>query len=346
MSHLVAILDPRAQIHVASGALEVRRAEGATELMHPHQIRELHLYGDASLTTAARNLLMREGIDVVFLTAAGRYRGRLVSSESRAGERRLAQYAALHDPARRLALARDIVAGKLGNQRRMLLRRQQSLKDEAIADVIVALHRSHQSSSTAADLDALRGVEGYGARVYFEGLARAITNPAFTFTGRNRNPPRDPVNACLSFGYALAQVQVEHATRASGLDPYLGALHEPGRGAPCLALDLLEELRPLVDSLVLTLINRRQLSPEDFRRPTEEELQGGSTDEGEAVYLADAGRAVVLREWERTLTQPSPHPQTGEQWTLRDLIREQTAQVARVFEGRALEYQPLQLGGV
>jgi CRISPR-associated protein Cas1 len=151
------------------------------------------------------------------------YRGRLVAAESRAGERRMAQYALLHDPTRRLTLARSIVVGKLQNQRRLLLRRQQTLRDEVIADALAALRVSAQTANTAPDLDALRGVEGYGARVYFEGLARAIINPSFTFTGRNRNPPRDPVNACLSFGYALAQVQVEHAARASGLDPYLGA---------------------------------------------------------------------------------------------------------------------------
>lgn len=323
----------------------MRRADAVIETIHPHQLRELHLYGDAGLTTAARNLLMREGIDVVFLTADGRYRGRLVAAESRAGERRMAQYALLHDPTRRLTLARSIVIGKLQNQRRLLLRRQQTLRDEVIADALAALRVSAQTANTAPDLDALRGVEGYGARVYFEGLARAIINPSFTFTGRNRNPPRDPVNACLSFGYALAQVQVEHAARASGLDPYLGALHEPGRGAPSLALDLLEELRPTVDGVVLTLLNRRQLSPEDFRRPLADELGGKAAHEGEAVYLADPGRAVLLREWERTLTQQTPHPLTGERWSLRGLIREQCAQVARVFEGQAEAYIPLTLGG-
>jgi CRISPR/Cas system-associated endonuclease Cas1 len=97
--------------------------------------------------------------------------------------------------------------------------------------------------------------------------------------------------------------------------------------------------------VVLTLLNRRQLSPEDFRRPLADELGGKAAHEGEAVYLADPGRAVLLREWERTLTQQNPHPLTGERWSLRGLIREQCAQVARVFEGQAEAYIPLTLGG-
>ncbi|MCB9761175.1 MAG: CRISPR-associated endonuclease Cas1 [Alphaproteobacteria bacterium] len=344
MSHLVAMMDSRSQLHLRDGALEVRRGAVVLETLRPHQLRELQVWGNATLTASARNLLMREGVDVVYLTADGRYRGRLVSAESRQGQRRAAQYAFLHDPARRLALARAVVRGKLANQRWLLLARQRSLRDEGIADVLVALRASMRAVDAAAELDVLRGVEGAGARRYFAGLARALTNPAFRFGGRNRYPPRDPVNACLSFGYTLALTQVEHAVRASGLDPYLGALHEAGRGATCLALDLVEELRPAVDGLVLTLLNRRQLSPEDFRRPLADELGAKAELEGEAVYLGDVGRRVLLREWERTLGRVVTHPVREDRWSLRDAIREQSRQVARWFEGDAEGYVPLSWG--
>ncbi|MCB9796297.1 MAG: CRISPR-associated endonuclease Cas1 [Alphaproteobacteria bacterium] len=344
MSHLVAMMRARSQLHVHAGALEVREGSVVLETLQPHQIRELQVWGNASLTPAARNLLMREGIDVVFLTADGRYRGRLVSAESRQGQRRAAQYAFLHDPERRLTLARSVVRGKLANQRRLLLRRQRSLGDEAIADALVALRASGRAVDEVGTLDALRGVEGAAARRYFQGLARALRNAAFSFDGRNRYPPRDPVNACLSFGYTLALTQVEHAVRAAGLDPFLGALHEPGRGAPCLSLDLVEELRPVVDDLTLTLLNRRQLTPEDFRRPLADELGAKAELEGEAVYLGEVGRKALVRSWELALGRAVLHPTTEERWTLRDLIREQCAQVARLFEGRAPAYVPLTWG--
>lgn len=344
MSHLLALMDPRSVLHLAAGALEVRRGDGVVEVLQPHTVREVQLWGGADLTASARNLLLREGIDVVFLTADGRYRGRLVGAESRQGQRRAAQYAALHDPGLRLALARDIVRGKLANQRRMLLRRQQSLRDERIADTLVALRASLRAVEDATDLDALRGVEGAAARRYFEGLGAALAHPEFVFTGRTRNPPRDPVNAVLSLGYTLALVQVEHAVRASGLDPYLGVLHEAGRGAPCLALDLVEELRPVVDGVVLTLFNRRQLGEDDFRSPPAEELGLDEEQARGAVYMADPGRSLLVREWERVLRRPTEHPLREERWALRDLIREQAAQLSRCFEGRVAGYRALEWG--
>ena len=108
----------------------------------------------------------------------------------------------------------------------------------------------------------MRGAEGAGSAGYFSGFGAAIVNPDFAFTGRNRRPPRDPVNACLSFGYALLTAMVTNIAERVGLDPMVGALHDLDYGRPSLALDLIEEWRPvLVDSVVLRLVNRRQITP-------------------------------------------------------------------------------------
>lgn len=342
---LLALTHSQAHLRVRGGALEVEESGVVTHTLQPHLLREVHLYGKADLSADARNLCLREGIDVVFLTADGRVRGRLIGPGSRWGERRVAQLKAVLDPALRLNLARAIVAGKLANQYAVLLARQLHLRDEALADALVGLRGSLRPLDRASTLDELRGAEGLGARWYFQGFARALSAPGFSFTGRNRYPPRDPVNAALSFGYALLQTRCEQAVLTAGLDLYVGFLHEATRGAPAMALDLMEELRPVVDRVVLTVFNRRQLAPDDFREPLEEELEGVTLDPGErAVYLSDTGRTILLRAWEAELDRLWTHPIRGDRWPLRELPLQQAQLLVRVLVGEAPTYIPLVLG--
>lgn len=338
---LVALFGAHSRLVLRGGALHVEKDGVVVRSLQTHEVRELHLYGDADLTAAARNLLLREGIDVVFLTADGRFRGRLVGFESRAGARRLAQYRYLNDPAQRLGFAAALVASKIANQRNVLLRRQESLRDELVADALIRLRAIGARLGDAADPDELRGMEGQAANLYFGAFSRALRNGAFRFDTRTRYPPRDPVNAALSYGYSLLLARVDAAVRAAGLDVHAGALHEPNRGAPALALDLMEELRPLVDSLVLSLFNLRQLGPEDFRTPTPEELGERAELADEAVFLGDVARAALLRAWERRLAETHDHPARQDRWQLRDLIREQAQQAARIFEGEQTAWNPL-----
>lgn len=255
------------RLSVRSGALVVEHRGEPVRVLRPEDVEEVHAFGDVELTPAARRSLLHHGIDVVFHTRDGRVQGRLTSQESRAGERRLAQYRSVTDPARRLAVARAIVAGKVANQHTVLARIQRQARHEQVADALAALRAMQAAASGAADLDALRGVEGYAARVYFGVLGHGIRNPLFRFEGRNRRPPRDPVNAVLSFLYTLLCQRTEAAARGAGLDPFVGFLHEAGRGGAAAAFDLAEEWRPVVDALVLGLFNRKQLSPEDFGDP-------------------------------------------------------------------------------
>ncbi|MCA9572634.1 MAG: CRISPR-associated endonuclease Cas1, partial [Myxococcales bacterium] len=217
-------------------------------------------------------------------------------------------------------------------------RRQRRLQSGIVARAIEGLDASLGAARRSTDLDALRGHEGLAARAYFEGLGAAIRNPAFTFAGRSRRPPRDPVNACLSFGYTLLVIRVEHAVRATGLDASLGVLHEPNRAAPALALDLAEEARVLVDDLVLTLINRQQLQVDDFRNPPEDEVGPGM--EG-AVYMGKVGKTILTRAWERRIREVDTHPISHQGWPLMSLFQEQARQIARVARGEADTYVPL-----
>lgn len=345
MAALVAVTDPRGRVVVRGGGLCVEKEGNVLHPLRTHDISELHLHGNVELSAPARNLLLQEGIDVVFFTAAGNYRGRMVAAESRQGARRLAQYQLVTDAPRRLALARSIVAGKVHNQRAVLLPRQRRLKDETIGDSLAAMRGLTARILGAPDLDHLRGIEGLAAKHYFAAFARSVQNSGFRFDGRNRRPPRDPINACLSFGYTLLVTRVEQAVRSAGLDPYLGCLHEAGRGAPVLALDLVEEVRPVIDALVLTLVNRKQLAPEDFRVPPPEELGANAEVSEQAVYLGPVARAILIRALEARLNEPTRHPLRDDLWPLRQLLVEQALQITRIVEGDAATYQPLVLGG-
>lgn len=343
MSRVVALVGSRARLVVRGEALHAEKDGALVGAVPTHEIEAVHLYGRADLSAEARNLLLREGIDVVFLTLDGRYRGRLVGVESRRGERRLAQYRFIDDPARRLGLAGRVVAAKIANQRAVLVRRQEKVRDEAVSDALAALRGLEERARAAPHLDALRGVEGLAASLYFGAFGRVIADPRFPFAGRTRYPPRDPVNALLSYGYALLLVRVDAAVRAAGLDAHLGVLHEAGRGAPALALDLMEELRPAVDAVVLALLNLRQLDPGDFREPDPEELgERAELAEG-ACFLGPTARAVLLRAWERRLEDRLTHPTQGGRWALRDLIVEQARQLARLVDGETDTWRPLDL---
>ncbi len=326
MTTLVLQGDRRA-LGVRADQLAVFLENEVVALRAPDLVEEVHVYGPAQLSPAARTLCLRRGIDVGFLTPGGDFLGRLSARESAAGERRLAQLSCVLDPARRLPVARAIVSGKLRNQAVHLRRVQRRVRREEVADALTGILAAARRAGEVDDLDVLRGTEGHA-----EG---------FAFEGRNRRPPRDPINAALSFVYTLLVSRVEAAVRQAGLDPYVGFLHEATRGNPACALDLAEEWRPLVDTFVLGLVNRRELGPEDFHTPGVDLV----SQEGEAVravHLAPLGREIVFRAWFRRLEDTVPLPSAGQRFTLRLALARQAAHLARVVQGDEPRYLPFE----
>ena len=333
---LVSLIEPGLHLGYRRGELHCLRGSTVVRVLPLHHVDALHLHGTVSLSNGARRCLLREGVDVVFLDAAGRYLGRLVGNERPGGERRLEQYRTCLDGGRSLALARQIVLGKLRNQRTFLMARRVGADSEGVR----GLDAARGAAEGAADVDALRGAEGLGARAYFGAFAAAVQPEEMAMHGRSRRPPRDPVNAMLSYGYTLLVARVEHAVRASAADPYLGVLHAPGRGAPSLALDLAEEWRPLVDRVVLRLVNRREVGLDDFRTPLEQEV-----DDPGAVWMDRTARTILIRAWERALDGKVTHPVTGESWPARRAIRLQARQMVSAMAMRDPVYRPVELGG-
>jgi CRISPR-associated protein Cas1 len=316
-------------------------------------VDEVLVFGGITLTPAVVAALLRRGTDTVFLTARGHYRGRLLGRPGRNVELRLAQFGRLREPAFALSLARSLVSGKVANQRQVLLRAQRQQRREDLAHAIGGLRRVLQAVDTAPNVDVLRGLEGQASALYFGVFGRCIRNPRFAFTGRSRRPPRDPVNAMLSFGYTMLGMVAESAVLRSGLDPMVSAFHAPDYGRPSLALDLIEEFRPIVvDTLVLRLVNRREVGIEDFEQPPEEVEAVWDEDapedapptspapEAPAVWLGDTGRRVFFRAWGRRLRETHLYERRGQTLTIEEILQQQVYHLAQVLRGEELLYRP------
>jgi CRISPR-associated protein Cas1 len=272
-------------------------------------VDRVHCYGKVQVTTQAIHLLARHGKELVYFSRRGRLRARLIHNPTAGVDLRRAQYA-WADAGCGLAIARGLIAAKVANQRAVLLRgwrNREELRDPALLERLNAL----EDETKAADPDALFGIEGTAARLYFNAWA-ALCGDAFPWQGRNRRPPRDPLNVLLSLGYTILIGDVQAQCEALGLDVWLGFLHQVRPGRPALALDLAEPFRPiLVDRVIIDLISHRRIHPEHFhheaagphaRDPDRLEDADDAEADGGTISLADEGFRIYLTALERRLT--------------------------------------------
>ena len=298
------ITNPDSWLRLDNDTLRVE-VEREVKLRVPlHHLQAVVCFGHVGLSAPLMHRLADDGIALVLLDDRGRFKARLEGATAGNVLMRQAQHQRLAEPGFTLATARAFVAGKVKNSRQVLMRGAREAKDAAEAASLTRaaddLAASLRSLPSASDLNILRGVEGEAARQYFAALNLLVKpemREAFQMNGRSRRPPRDRMNALMSFLYAMWMNDCRSAVEAAGLDPQIGFLHalRPGRAA--LALDLMEEFRPLADRLTLTLINRGQLNPEDFI-----EREGGAF-----ALEGDARKAVVVAYQERKqeeLTHP------------------------------------------
>ncbi|QJD29546.1 type I-C CRISPR-associated endonuclease Cas1c [Methylococcus geothermalis] len=270
-----------------------------------HHLGALVLFDHVMLSPALLGRCAEDGRSVVWLNRSGRFQARLEGPVNGNILLRQAQFRTAEDGRAALVLARATVAGKLRNSRQVLMRGAREAKSGADRDTLVKAARllaiQIRKLPQAETLDALRGFEGDGARLYFESLPAVMREPVreqFPFEARSRRPPRDAFNALISFLYALVLADCRAALETVGLDPQLGFLHAVRPGRPALALDLLEEFRaPLADRLALTLINRGQIQPGDF-----------DCREGGAVLLNDKGRKTVITAYQERKQETLTHP--------------------------------------
>ena len=301
-----------------------------------HHIGGMVLFGNVLVSPFLLQRFAEDGRSVVWMSKTGRFWGRLAGPTSGNVLLRRAQYEAHADPTRAAGIARSIVAGKVRNSRTMAQRsaREVTLAEErtALEDTAKELASILKSVGRARSIQELRGLEGQAGRIYFETLASMVRShkEEYAFNGRTRRPPRDKMNALLSFVYSLVLSDCVAACEGVGLDPQFGYLHALRPGRPSLALDLMEELRPvLADRLVLSLVNRRQVRPKDF-----EERPGG------AVILTDSGRKTVLVAYQKRKQEEINHPILGQQAPLGLVPHVQARLLARHLRGDVDMYLP------
>lgn len=267
---------------------------------------------------------------VTWLSRNGRFLGRLLPATSGNPLLRLEQARAYDDPQRRLHLAKTFVAGKIQNYRQLLLRAARDAPSQR-ANTLRTLAAEHAEALTKVSkthsLTEILGLEGQVARSYFQALPQLASGAV---RGRSRRPPQDPVNCLLSFGYSLLRTAVTGALEHVGLDPYIGYLHGARPGKPSLALDVMEEFRPLlVDRTVLTLCNRKQIAAKHT-----------ITDPTGGVQLTDEGRKLFLNEWSRARQRNWPHPTLRTTAPAGVLPLLQARLLARHLRGDQPTYQP------
>jgi len=310
-----------------------------------HHLESLCAFGQVTVTPPALALCWEHGVAVHFLSEWGYLQARLTGVADTSVTLRRAQFRVADEPARCAAIARAMIAGKIQNSRTSLLRAAREADEPAekarLDTAVDALARQIQDLgrwtperlAVPGALDALRGAEGMAAQIYFSVLTLLLKQQrdAFTFTTRNRRPPRDRINCLLSFFYALVRHDCIAALTCAGLDPFVGFLHAERPNRPALALDLMEEFRPwLADRLAVTLINRKQIGAEHFR-----EREGG------AVEFTDAGRKLVIQSYQTRKQEMLQHPLLDQQLRIGQMPFIQARILARYLRGDIADYVPL-----
>jgi CRISPR-associated protein Cas1 len=300
-------------------------------------LQGLVCFGQVSCSGFLMSLCAEYGVGISFMTENGRFLARVQGPISGNVLLRKQQYRASDSPDHTTSIARGVVMGKISNSRTVLLRAARERADSAERELLergaLRLYRILSDVEKAPSVDELRGYEGDAARTYFSLFDHLIvTNKEeFSFSNRSRRPPLDNVNALLSFLYTLLTHDTASALECSGLDPAVGFLHRDRPGRPSLALDLVEELRPvLADRLALSLINRRQISNADFR-----------TTETGGVSLTDDARKGVLVAWQKRKQEEVIHPFTQERVPLGLFPHLQAVLLARHLRGDLDGYPPL-----
>jgi CRISPR-associated protein Cas1 len=326
--------DDRLPVYVqaqgASVRLEGERLIIQTKGEHAREARlsntsHVSLYGSVYMTMPVLRTLMERGIPVLFFTYGGWFSGQAVGHDSKNVELRLAHYAATQSRERCLQLARGFVASKILNCRTLLRRNHEKADPVALSELKQLARKARATES----IESLLGIEGTAARRYFGEFSGMLTEGRDTFDldGRNRRPPRDPVNALLSFCYSLLSKELALALRTAGLDVMLGFYHQPHFGRPSLALDLMEEFRPVIaDSVVINVLNNKVVQRDDFVRAAG------------AVSLTTAARKRVIVAFERRMDQLVTHPVFDYRISYRRVLEVQARLLSRLLLGELQRY--------
>lgn len=315
----------------SGGVLQVKEKDVLRQEVRIGEISQLNLMGNIQLSTQAIQALCEAEIPICYFSQGGWFYGITTGLNTKNVFLRRAQFRLAEEEWFALALARKLVAGKIRNQRTMLLRNHLEPPEGVLREMREMAGRAER----AGNLEELLGIEGNAARLYFSEFAGMLKVEeegegeafGFDFNGRNRRPPRDPVNALLSLGYSLLTKDLTIACYAVGFDPLMGFYHQPRFGRPGLALDLMEPFRPLiVDSAVISAINTRMVRAEEF------------VSVGNAVALTPEGRKGFFRAYELRMDTLVTHPWFEYRVSYRRLLEIQARLLAKWLQGEIPDY--------
>ena len=307
--------------------LEIWSQDGKVSEPKLREISQLSLYGGVEITTPAMVELMQRGVPVIHFTHGGWFQGICLGTTHKNVELRIHQFQCAMDPKRSILLARKTVTGKIKNCR-TLMRRNDPERSTSSLNLMAKLAAEAEAASSS---QSLLGIEGAAAECYFSRFANLLKEGGkdFSFTDRNRRPPKDPVNAVLSYLYGILVKDLFVTLLAVGFDPYLGFYHRPRYGRPALALDMMEEFRPLIaDSVAINLFNNEELSKKDFIK-----TRAG-------VSLTSNGKKAIVAGYERRMETEIVHPIFGYKVSYRRVLEVQARLLARAISGEIREYPP------
>lgn len=312
--------------------LQVREKSKTIQEARLGQVSQVNVFGNVQLTASAVQGLCRSEKPVAHFSYGGWFYGLTHGLGLKNVFMRRRQFALSEQPAFCLVIARQLVASKIRNQRTLLRRNH----IEPPQNTVAQMRRYAEKASHATDLESLLGIEGSAARLYFAAFSGMLKNEkddddaplSFEFAHRNRRPPLDPINALLSFSYSLLTRDLTIICYSIGFDPFVGFFHQPRFGRPALALDLLEEFRPLIaDSAVLSAVNTRMVTTNDFIRV------------GSAIALKPSGRRAFIQAYEQRMDTLVTHPLFGYRVNYRRVLEIQARLLARVIDGEVARYR-------
>jgi CRISPR-associated protein Cas1 len=304
--------------------------KGGTTLLEvpAYGIDRVLIFGAVQLSTQAISFLLDSGIEVSFLSMNGRLKGKLTPVQSKNVFLRLAQYDRSKDEEFKVMIAKSIVEAKLKNQRTLILRYQRNHPGIDFASELDVIARTLSSIPHKKTISSIMGLEGASTGAYFRCYAKMLSQN-FTFEKRTRHPPLDPTNALLSLGYVLITNEIAALAESAGFDPFIGFLHGLRYGRQSLPLDLVEEFRhPVIDGLVLTLINTGSIKEADFRKESN----------GAVLLNKDALKRFVSL-YEERMEKPFLYRENDSETSYRKLFRMQVENMERAVLNRK-EYRP------
>lgn len=310
----------------------IRRSGKVVQRIPAIKVDQVMVYGNIQITTQAMQFCITEKIPIFLLSGHGKFYGIIDGFDTDPVLLHRDQFNCASDTVFCLNLAKAVLKGKITNSRVLLRRQKRRRNTVLLGNTINSLEKSLDKLARATDLDEIRGHEGSAARGYFQALA-SLHDPDWRFSGRRKNPPTDPVNSLLSYGYTLLYYNLYSLVRGRGLNPHVGFLHPVRPGHPALISDIIEEFRAMVvDSVVLNLVLNRRISPDDFTV---------SATADKPCLLGVRAKKLFISELEKKLNSRLIYPVSGEQLDYRRCMEHQIVHLARVIQGKDATYKAL-----